>query len=904
MAQYISNLKHIFSNQRGLKMTQKNKTEKTYLKDYKQPNFWLPQTHLDVTIGDSFTEVVTTVEVESNKSNPSDTLVLDGVNIEVVKIALDGTELSSNQYNITEDTSEGGKVVGKLSIPSVPEKFTLAITGRIKPQENFSNEGLYKAGEAFLTQCEAEGFRRISYFLDRPDVMSEYRVSITGDKSTYPYLLSNGNKVSEKDNGNGTHTIEWHDPSLKPSYLFALVAGKFNVIEDSYTTMSGRNVDLQIFADEDVEDSEMTHAMESLIESMKFDETRFDREYDLDLYMIVATSQFNMGAMENKGLNIFNTTVVLGSSKTATDDRLQRISDVIYHEYAHNWSGNLVTCRDWFQLSIKEGLTVFRDGQFNADHTSHAVKRIEDVKFLRSAQFAEDAGSDAHPIRPHFFTTINNFYTVTVYEKGAEIIYMLYSMLGKEGFKQALNLYFSRHKGQAVTEDEFITAMEDSSGLNLSQFRHWYDQGGTPLVKVTTSYDADSKKFTLNLAQSVRQLDGYPEPKPFHMPIAVGLLDSNGNNMLEKDASDVYCDGTAILNFTEAQQTFTFEGIEEQPVLSFLRNFSAPVKVELTQTDADLLHLMKYDNDPYNKWEACNRLVTKELKRLIAEDEKGNNLVADKALIDILKDVLEDTSLDNDMKRLMLSLPTESTLHGLYDVVPVNNIYAARKAFKQQMATALENNLLTVYKQLENVDSADARGLKNLCLGYLTSIDGLKYIDLANTQYTNAQNFTDECGAFACVVYGEDTSWKKNIVPNFLKKWSNNTDVMNTWFSTQASQDRDDLIPVVQNLMTHKAFDNKNPNKIRSVIGAFMGQHVHFHKEDGSGYAFLADEILRLDGFNPQVASRFMAPFAQAKKYSQQRQQLMKAEVERINNHPGLSKDVAEKAGKVLEMLK
>lgn len=875
----------------------------TYLKDYQAPNFFIPKTHLDVTLGNTHTDVITTIHLTSNPKNPSTTLELDGVNIEVISVVLDGEKLSNNQYTIAEDNSEAGKILGKLNISNIPEKCTLEITNRIKPQDNKSGEGLYKAGTAFLTQCEAQGFRAISYYLDRPDVMSEFTVSITGDKKVFPHMLSNGNKISEKDNGDGTHTANWHDPSLKPSYLFALVAGPFNVIENTFKTMNGRHVDLQIFADEDVPASEMQHAMDSLIESMDYDEKRFDREYDLDLYMIVATSQFNMGAMENKGLNVFNTSCVLGSSKTATDDRLQRIADVIYHEYAHNWSGNLVTCRDWFQLSLKEGLTVFRDGQFNADHTSHPIKRIEDVKFLRANQFAQDAGSDAHPIRPHFFTTINNFYTVTVYEKGAEIIYMIYSLLGKEGFKQALNGYFSRHEGQAVTTEEFVKAMEDGGKIDLKQFRNWYDQGGTPLLKVKTAYDQSGQTFSIEVEQSVRQLDGYPKPQPFHIPLAIGLLDSKGENMLQTDASDVFCNGTVLVNVTKAKQTITFDNIAEKPVLSLLRNFSAPVKVEMDQSDEDLLHLMRYDNDPYNKWEACNRLVTKELKHLIAEAKAGNTLELDNALVGTFTNLLNDTSLDYDMKRLMLTLPSEATLHGLYDIIPVDAIYKARKAAQSKLAKALESAFLSTYKALEKVDDAGARGLKNMCLSYLINIDGGKYVDLANKQFATSQNFTDESAAFVAVISAKGSSWKTNIIPMFLETWKNNADVMDTWFGAQAHQDRDDILEVVKGLMKHKAFDDTNPNKLRSVLGAFAANYVHFHKIDGSGYTFLADEILRLNAFNPQVASRFMTPFTQIKQFDDKRQQLMKAQVQRIASHVGLSKDVAEKAEKVLKLI-
>lgn len=877
-------------------MTKQEQTEpqKTYLRDYQEPHFWVSKVDLDVTILDDYTEVKNQMLVQSNKDNPSTTLTLDGVNIDFVSVSLDGRILKSGEYQLEEEQVDETTKEGKLSIFNMPDKAIVIVTGRIDPKTNKSNEGLYQTGDAYLTQCEAEGFRAIAYSLDRPDVMSEYTVTITGDKETFSHMLSNGNPINSQDNGDGTHTMTWHDPSLKPSYLFALVAGQFNVIEGSFTTRSKRDVKLQIFADPDVPSSEMQFALEALHESMRYDEDRFDREYDLDIYMIAATSQFNMGAMENKGLNVFNTSVVLGSSKTATDDRLQRIADVIFHEYAHNWSGNLVTCRDWFQLSLKEGLTVFRDSQFNADHTSHAIKRIEDVKTLRAHQFAEDASPKAHPIRPHFFTTINNFYTMTVYEKGAEIIYMIYSMLGKEGFKQALNLYFSRHKGQAVTTEEFVKAMEDGGNIDLTQFRNWYDQGGTPLVKVDTSYDAQAQIYSITLSQSVRQLDGYPEPKPFHMPIAIGLLDSNGKNILEKDASDVYAEGTVLLHFTEETQTFTFDNIEEEPVLSFLRNFSVPVKVEMTQSNEDLLHLMAYDTDPYNKWEACDRLMTAELKRLVAEEEAGRSLVLNPSLISTLQDVLNSSALDDDLKRLMLTLPDEGTLHGLYDTVPIDAIYTARKAAKQQLATALEEDFLSTYNAKAGVDNASARGLKNLCLSYLTSIDGIQHIDLANQQYATAQNFTDENAGFANVVYGGDSAWKQNILPNFATKWQNNADVMDSWFRTQAFQDRLDVLDVVKGLMTHKTFDNSNPNKLRAVIGPFTHNHVHFHNTDGSGYAFLADEIIRINGFNPQVAARFVTPFTSVEKYDDVRQKLIMAEVNRIHNHKGMGNDVKE----------
>tara|TARA_R110000868_G_scaffold218576_1_gene468875 strand:+ start:14592 stop:17240 length:2649 start_codon:yes stop_codon:yes gene_type:complete len=879
-----------------------NTDNKTYLKDYQEPNFQISTTKLDVTLGNEHTDVVTTLEMFSNPNNPSDTLVLDGENIELLEVELNGSVLSTNQYTVDIDSSEAGKSVGKLNIPNVGKSFTLKLTNRIKPQNNKACKGLYKAGSMFCTQCEAEGFRNITYYLDRPDVMSVFTVTITGDTKALPYMLSNGNKVSETDNKNGTHTVTWHDPSLKPAYLFALVAGDLNRIEDTFTTMSGRNVDLHIFADKHIDPTEMTFAMQCLQKSMKWDEDRFDREYDLDLYMIVATDTFNMGAMENKGLNVFNTSCVLGSSKTATDDRLQRIDDVIAHEYFHNWSGNLVTCRDWFQLSLKEGLTVFRDGQYNADHTSHLIKRIEDVKALRASQFAEDAGPTAHPIRPHFFETINNFYTMTIYEKGAEIIHMIYGMLGKDGFKQALNLYFTRHEGQAVTTEEFIKAMEDSSGVDLTQFRNWYDQGGTPTVDVTTKYDDENKTFQITLKQSVRQLEGYGKPKPFHMPIAIGLLDSKGKNMLPSIASDVYCEGTIPLEFNDEVGVWTYP-VSEKPVLSFLRNFSAPVKVNMSQSNEDLLHLMKYDTDGYNRWEACDRLVTNELKKLVADVQNGNEPIMNTDLIQILKTVLDDVNIEEDMKRLMLTLPGEATLHGLYETVDIDAIHSVRKAAKNQIAVALETELLANYLALQTVDSAAARSLKSMCLSYLASIDGIKHIDLAVQQYNTAQNFSDESTAFACIMHSKNVAEASFACSHFLKKWKSNADVINTWFTIQATHDSKDVLNTVKSLMQHPSFDNTNPNKLRALLGGFMSNYTHFHNVDGSGYALLADEIMRLNDFNPEVAARFMTPFTGIKKYDTKRQALIKAQVERIGNHAGLSKDVKEKVKSILASL-
>ncbi|MFT7432944.1 MAG: aminopeptidase N [Alphaproteobacteria bacterium] len=884
-----------------------NKTDtKTYLKDYQEPNFFINETLLDVTLGDKHTDVVVTIEITSNTQNPSDTLVLDGENIEILAVELDGSVLSTNQYSVDIDNSEAGKSFGKLNIPNIGKSATVKITNRIKPQNNKACKGLYLADDMFCTQCEAEGFRNITYYLDRPDVMSVYTVTITGNKKTLPYMLSNGHKVSEQDNTDGTHTVTWHDPSLKPAYLFALVAGNLNRIEDTFVTMSGHTVDLHIFADKNVPKSEMVFAIKALQNSMRWDETRFDREYDLDLYMIVATGTFNMGAMENKALNIFNTSCVLGSEKTATDDRLQRIDDVIAHEYFHNWSGNIVTCRDWFQLSLKEGLTVFRDGQYNADHTSHLIKRIDDVKALRASQFAEDAGPTAHPIRPHFFETINNFYTRTIYEKGAEIIHMIYGMLGKEGFKKALNVYFKRHEGQAVTTEEFVKAMEDGGKLDLKRFRNWYDQGGTPLVEVETEYDAITHQYTIHLKQSVRQLEGYGKPKNFHLPIAIGLLDAKGDDMLKKKASNVFCDGTVVLDFMMKKQSFTFDNITEEPVLSFLRNFSAPVKVEMEQSNDDLLHLMKHDTDGYNRWEACDRLMTNELKRMITEAGKGKKPILDPVLIEVFSDILDvNNGIDNAMKTAMLSLPSEATLYGLYKTVDIDAIHTARKSAVEQLAIALTTEFLSTYQAL-SYDNVSDRELRNLCLSYLSNVSHNKHIVLAETQYHafKGKNMTLEVAAFGCLVHADPCKERDSALQNYHEMWKDNADVIDTWFSAQAAQDTDDVLKTVQDLMVHPSFDNKNPNKLHALVGAFISNHVHFHKIDGSGYAFLADEIMRLNDFNPEVASRFMTPFAGISKYDKTRQSLIKTQIERIGNHSGLTKDVAEKVSSILASLK
>ena len=867
---------------------------KTYLKDYEAPAFLLETTYLDVSLGAEITEVVTTYKVQRNPKNVQDSIVLTGDNIDLQAVFLNGEKLEDGQFTLNEDTSEVSRKKGVLTVLNVADSFELKVVNHIKPQENKSNSGLYKSGEMFCTQCESQGFRRISYAIDRPDVMSVFTVKITADKSKYPYLLSNGDLVDSIQNDDGTHTAIWHDPHKKPTYLFALVAGDMVRVEDNFTTSSGKNVDIHFYADKDVAPEELIFGVSCLKKSMKWDEDTFGLEYDLGLYQVVASKDFNMGAMENKGLNVFNTAYVLGNEKSATDRDLINIDAVIAHEYFHNWTGNRVTCRDWFQLSLKEGLTVFRDARYTEDQTDPLTKRIDDVRMMRDHQFMEDAGPNAHPIRPQFFTTIRNFYTVTVYEKGAEVIRMIYNILGKEGFRKGMDLYFARHDGEAVTTEDFVAAMADANGVDFEQFKNWYDQGGTPQMLVAESYDEQTQTFSLTLKQSVRQIEGYPQPKPFHIPVAIGLLDKSGNELLQGNSS-AFVEGTEVLDFKEEEQTFTFNNIAEKPVLSLLRNFSAPVAVERAVSDDDLMFLLKHDNDAFNRWDAGQQLM----QACLVDMYEGKVSAVPAWLVDALSEILADDTLDPAVKNEMLHWPTEVTLHQAIDSVDVQKVHHVREQAVNEVSKALAPQFKQTYEAYTGEEGKNVRSLRNYCLAMLCRAgEGVHLAQKQLDAFTN-KNMTNELSALSCLVNYADESLRTSVLDAFYDRWKNYTDVVDSWLSVQTGRDDEYILKTVKSLMDSDVVDVKNPNKVRAVLGGYFRNYAQYHTEEG--YAFHANEILRIDTFNPELASRLSAGLTRYKMFAPKHAEAMKAQLQRIMATEGLSVDVKEIVGNALK---
>ena len=775
---------------------------------------------------------------------------------------------------------------------------------RIRPQDNTSLEGLYKSNGMFCTQCEAQGFRKITWYLDRPDVMSRFTTRITADQSTYPVLLSNGNDVERGELDDGRHFVTWEDPFKKPSYLFALVGGNLQYVEDDFTTMSGRKVTLRIFTEAHNID-QCEHAMISLKKSMRWDEEVYGREYDLDIFMIVAVDHFNMGAMENKGLNIFNSACVLASPETATDARFQRVEAIVAHEYFHNWSGNRVTCRDWFQLSLKEGFTVFRDSEFSADMNSRGVKRIEDVSILRTAQFAEDAGPMAHPVRPESFIEISNFYTVTVYEKGAEVVRMVHGLLGAEDFRKGSDLYFERHDGQAVTCEDFVKAMEDASGRDLQQFRRWYSQAGTPVLTVSDEYDEQHKQYRLTIEQSCPATPGQKEKLPFHIPLRIGLLDGEGDDLVLNSAGDT----ELVLDVTEARETFIFDAIEERPLPSLLRGFSAPVRVKYDYTRDDLLFLMEHDSDHFNRWDACQRLASGVIDEMVAAMEQGQACTPDESLIQAFGTIISDTSIDLAVKAEMLALPSEAALAEQAIEVYPQFIHQARQQVKQAIALTHGQALVALWRSLSvdkpyrpEADDIAERTLKNICLSYLTGLDDKAQLALAEQQYDAATNMTDRFAALSSIVNAgyQERTLTERVLTDFLTRYRHDTNVMDQWLSVQAASPVLGTLENVLALMQHEVFDASSPNKLRSVLGGFASNMKQFHGIDGLGYEFLTDQLLDLDKKNPQIAARLMTPLTRWRKFEPGCRERMREALKRIKAAPGLSADVYEVVTKSL----
>ncbi|KIU42808.1 aminopeptidase N [Pseudomonas putida] len=875
-----------------------------YLKDYQAPEYLIDETHLTFELFEDHSLVHAQLVMRRNPARGAGlpALVLDGQQLELLSVALDDQPLGADDYQLDDS---------HLTLQPTAERFTLDTSVKIHPETNTALEGLYKSGGMFCTQCEAEGFRKITYYLDRPDVMSTFTTTVIAEQHRYPVLLSNGNPIGNGPQQDGRHWATWEDPFKKPAYLFALVAGDLWCVEDTFTRQSGRDVTLRIYVEPENIDK-CQHAMVSLKKSMRWDEEVYGREYDLDIFMIVAVNDFNMGAMENKGLNIFNSSCVLARAETATDAAHQRVEAVVAHEYFHNWSGNRVTCRDWFQLSLKEGFTVFRDSEFSADMNSRTVKRIEDVAYLRTHQFAEDAGPMAHAVRPDSFIEISNFYTLTVYEKGSEVVRMVHTLLGAEGFRKGSDLYFERHDGQAVTCDDFIKAMEDANGVDLTQFKRWYSQAGTPRLNVSEAYDAAAQTYSLTFSQSCPATPDKVEKQPFVIPVELGLLDAQGNDIALRLQGETQAGATTrVLSVTEAEQTFTFVDVAARPLPSLLRGFSAPVKLSFPYDRDQLMFLMQHDSDGFNRWEAGQQLSVQVLQELIAQHQRGEALVLDQRLVTALGSVLANEALDQAMVAEMLSLPSEAYLTEISEVADVDAIHAARDFARQQLAEQLFDALWARYQANRAVSRETAyvaeaehfarRSLQNIALSYLMLTGRAQVLEATLEQFEACDNMTERLTALAVLVNSPFQDERARALQSFAEHFKDNPLVMDQWFSVQAGSPLPGGLARVRGLMEHPAFTLKNPNKVRALIGAFAGQNlVNFHAADGSGYRFLADLVIELNGFNPQIASRQLAPLTRWRKYDAARQALMKAELERIRGSGGLSSDVFEVVSKSL----
>ncbi|OON60817.1 aminopeptidase N [Massilia sp. KIM] len=870
-----------------------------YRKDYTQPSYLVDTVELGFDLDPARTVVASRLRLRRNPAGPGSTIELHGEDIELVALRMNGKALRAGDYRLANNM---------LVIPGAPEDVVLEIETVCVPEQNTTLSGLYVSNGNFFTQCEAEGFRRISFFPDRPDVMAKYTVMLRADKERYPVLLSNGNLIEQGELDDGRHYALWEDPFKKPSYLFALVAARLVCQEETFRLADGRDALLQVWVEEGNLDK-TDYAMQSLKHSIRWDEERYGLELDLDRFMIVATSDFNMGAMENKGLNIFNTKFVLANPRVATDVDFQGIEAVVAHEYFHNWTGNRVTCRDWFQLSLKEGLTVFRDQEFTADmigtDSGRAVTRIDQVRTLRQAQFPEDAGPMAHPVRPDSFVEINNFYTVTVYEKGAEVVRMYQTLLGREGFRKGMDLYFERHDGQAVTCDDFRMAMADANGRDLSQFERWYSQAGTPVLRFETRYDEAAKTYTLTIFQSCPPTPGQPEKLPFHIPVAVGLLDHEGRDMpLTVDGKDLGT--TTVLELTEAEQTFVFSNVGEQPVPSVLRDFSAPVILQHGYSDTELLHLFSHDSDPVNRWEAGQRLAMGRLLKLTGEARISSRLDLDDTFIEAMRKMLGDASLDPAFREQALLLPSETMISEQLDAVDPMAVHTARQFMRADIGTRLRKELLAQYEANQtpgpyspDAASAGKRALKNLALSYLNAAPDEESVALAQRQFDSADNMTDRAAALGALIASRVPE-AADALDAFYEEFKGEALVVDKWFMMQATAPTTD-VAAVRALMRHPAFTLRNPNRARSLVAAFCANNpVQFHAPDGSGYVFWAENVLALDALNPQVAARLARAMDRWRRYAPALQTKMQMALQQVAGQPELSNDVREVVSKAL----
>jgi aminopeptidase N len=864
------------------------------LKDYRAPDYRISEIALDFILDADATRV-TAVSRVARAGAAGSPLVLNGEHMKLVSVTVDGKPRDDYQLNDEQ-----------LVLSDLPDSFTLQIVTELAPSQNTSLEGLYTASGIFCTQCEAEGFRRITYFLDRPDVLAVYTTRIEADKAKLPVLLSNGNRIDSGDLPGGRHFAVWNDPFPKPCYLFALVAGDLGVLRDEFTTMSRRKVALAIYVEHGNE-PKSAYAMDSLKRAMKWDEEAYGREYDLDIFMIVAVSAFNFGAMENKGLNIFNDKLLLASPETATDDDYGRIESVVAHEYFHNWTGDRITCRDWFQLSLKEGLTVFRDQAFSADMRSRAVKRIDDVKMLRGRQFMEDAGPLAHPVQPEAYITIDNFYTATVYEKGSEVIGMLKTLVGDEGYRKATDLYFDRHDGQAATVEDWVKCFEDACGRDLTQFRLWYRQSGTPIIEAKGTYYPAMKTYTLKLKQTLGPTPGQPEKKPMHIPVRMGFVGAGGNSLpLTLEGENATGPDERVLELTEAEQKFVFVDVAEPPLLSIGRHFSAPAFYKLPLDRKARASLMASDPDAFNRWESGQALASDVLLEMAARAQRGETPRTDPGYVEAIGEVLRRAEDDPAFAALMLSPPLESELAMVMIPADPDALHAARMTLIRDVATAHGKTFETLYGKLDQkgpydpgAGPAGKRALRNAALRYVTAADDEAAAAIADAHYRGATNMTDMIAGLAAL--SRMPSAKRDAAfADFHARFKSNPLVIDKWMSLQALSCLPDTVNRVRQLMRNPAFDVKNPNRVRSLIGAFAGNPLRFHAKDGSGYALVAEAVKVLDKINPQVAARLTGAFEMWRRYDASRQALMRAQLEAITQMPGLSPNLFEVAGKML----
>ena len=881
--------------------------ETIYLKDYTPADFLVDHIDLTFDIEEDQTRVTSLMQIHRNQDikkkntkdkdskdkdskNKSGALVLDKGPFKIVSVIADGMVLLPGEYESGEDY---------FKLAATPDRFRLEIVSLLKPRENTSLQGLYMSGDIFCTQCEAQGFRKITPFLDRPDVMARYSCTIIADKTRYPVLLSNGNPVASGDLDKNRHYVRWEDPFKKPSYLFALVAGDLSVLEDNFITGSGKKVDLKIYSEQENIDK-CGHAMESLKQAMKWDEDRFGLEYDLDLYQIVAINDFNAGAMENKGLNIFNSKYVLADPETATDDDFMNIQGVIAHEYFHNWTGNRVTLKNWFQLSLKEGLTVFRDQEFSSDMNSRAVKRISCVRNLRAFQFPEDAGPMTHPVRPESYMKMDNFYTMTVYEKGAELVRMVHQILGESFFRKGMDLYFERFDGMAVTIEDFVSVMEEVSGIDLTQFKLWYSQSGTPLVNLTRYYDPDNKTLALTFEQATEPDRNQKKKQALHIPVCIGIMDCEGNDITPEKSS--------LVQLKSEKETFVFENMSPDTYPSVFRQFSAPVKLSTDFSDSDLAFFMANDLDEFNRWDAAQILFIQETQNLVSAIQEQRNPRVSPALVQAFKKALTDPDIDRAFLAKALLLPQETEIKDHYDIIDVNAIHQARIFLKKELARKLTSEFYDIMKKCSIYNplglshkAISDRSLKNLALSYIGSLQEKETTSLVFKQFETAENMTDEFAALR-ILSNIDPDISQAGIQAFYKKWSHDKLVLDKWFAVQAASYLDDTLERVQSLTGHGDFSMTNPNKVRSLIYMFAIQNpINFHRKDGKGYEFIADQILDLDKINPQISARLASCFNQWKKYDTGRQGLMEKALKTIIGEKGLSKNTYEIVSRALE---